>query len=280
MQSDMTIMLVDNGSVKPAATLKLRRLAQSLSKRCGHQVQPVSLRHADRIKSDELGGKPALTFEAFLRTQLAAGLHRFIVLPLFFSESAALTSFIPGQVKLLEASFGKFDLQIADVVYPLPDGENQLVMMLFDFIQQFMKPSLPASQSIVLVDHGSPSPKVTAVRQHLAAQLQLKCGDAVIDQAVMERRSGEQYNFNGLLLEQWLNQKAIEGEQNVLVIILFFLPGRHAGLDGDITQICDRIEQQYAQFKVQVSPLIADHDGLIDILQRRLRALLPEQFVQ
>jgi len=88
----------------------------------------------------------------------------------------------------------------------------------------------------------------------------------MIDQAVMERREGKQYDFNGPLLEQWLEQKVARGEKSAIVALMFFLPGRHAGDGGDIEQICFRIEQQYPGFKVYITSLVAEHTGLIDLL--------------
>ncbi|MCP4273186.1 MAG: cobalamin biosynthesis protein CbiX [Gammaproteobacteria bacterium] len=270
MHSDVTIMLVDNGSVKPEATLQLRRLAESLGNNCEQKVFPVSLRHADRINSDYLGEKPASTLVPFLSERLKAGFNQFILIPLFFAESGALTFFVPEQLELLERQFGKIELTVSDVIYPLPEGDNRLVNILFDHIQQLIKKDTSVKYDIVLVDHGSPSKKVTAVRQHVAAALQPKFNDVVIEQAVMERRDGELYDFNGPLLEQWLERKAAKGEKSVIVVLMFLLPGRHAGNGGDIEMICHRIERQYPGFKVNITPLVAAHAGLLQILQSRL----------
>ena len=274
MLSDVTIMLVDNGSVKPAATLQLRQLAESLSQQTKRKVHAVSLRHADRISSDDLDGRSAQTLVPFLQQQLRGGINRFILLPLFFAESGALTSFVPEQVKLLEGEFGKIELTIADVVYPLPDGDKRLVTILFDFIQRSIKKQSSEKQNIVLVDHGSPSPKVTAVRQHIAIELQKYFSSVSIEQAVMERRGGAEYDFNGPLLEDWLKQKAIQGEKSAIVVLMFFLPGRHAGKGGDIEKICGRIRQEHPEFDIQITPLVANHAKLIEILQARLQNIL------
>lgn len=268
MSSDITIMLVDNGSIKPAATLMLRELAENLSRKSKYKIHAVSLRHADCINSDQLEGKSAHTFVPFLTQKLQSGKHKFILLPLFFSESSAVTSFVPEQIKLLEAQFGEIHLTIADVVYPLPEGDSRLVTILFDYIQQRIK-SISDKQNIVLVDHGSPSPKVTAVRQHIAAALQQQIDDIVIEQAVMER--GTEYDFNGPLLESWLTEKAIKGEKNAIIALMFFLPGKHAGEAGDIEKICERIKKQYPEFNIHIAPLIAEHAELIEILFSRLK---------
>ena len=86
----------------------------------------------------------------------------------------------------------------------------------------------------------------------------------------MERREGEQYDFNGVLLESWLRKKAQSGEKSAVVILLFFLPGRHAGTGGDIVEICEGIMQEYPDFKIAISPLISEHELLMPILHSRL----------
>jgi len=212
----------------------------------------------------------------FLTKQLQSGNNKFLILPLFFARSSALTSFVPEQIKLLEAEFGKIELTVADVVYPLPQGENGLVSILSDYIQQLRNKDLPDKQSIVLVDHGSPSPKVTAVRQHIAKILQQQLEYITIEQAVMERREGSKYDFNGPLLESWLARKATQGEKTAIVVMLFFLPGKHAGAGGDIEGICRNIERKYPGFSIKITPPVAEHAGLVDLLQARLQALLKE----
>jgi len=89
-----------------------------------------------------------------------------------------------------------------------------------------------------LVDHDSPSPAVTEVREHIAQSLQSTLADVSIDQTVMERRSGKEYDFNGQFLEDWLRSHPEAGTTDIIVIQIFFLPVRHAGPSGDIEQIC------------------------------------------
>ncbi len=130
-------------------------------------------------------------------------------------------------------------------------------------------------KNVVLVDHGSPIPRVTAVRQHLAESVRMKMVDAsynpdALEEAVMERREGKEYDFNGDLLENWLVQKAQQGETQASVILMFFLPGSHAGEGGDIVEICDGVMEQFPAFKVSISPLISEHPKLIAILNKRL----------
>lgn len=266
-----TILLVDNGSRRPDATLRLRALATELSEISGQVVHPVSLQHADKINPDKLEGKPAEVFTDFMDKHLQQGERDFIVLPLFFGLSRALTSFIPQQQALLEEKHGCFNLVQAETLYPMPDGDDQLVDILFDHYSRLRTTDL---ECVVMVDHGSPIPEVTAVRRHIVDRLQQKLDDTlVIEQAVMERREGAEYDFNGDLLEDWLEQQAGQGVQSILLLMLFLLPGRHAGEGGDIATICADAMSQHPDMNITISPLVADHSGVVELLKSRLEAV-------
>ncbi len=271
------IFIADNGSVRPAATLQLRQLAKNLSHKTGHTIYPVSFQHAHRIPAAKLNGQPAQMLYDFLADQLQQGQRDFILLPLFFGDSKALSSFVPEQVDALTQQFGVFRLQVAQVIYPLPQGECLLADIIYDHaIETALKQSIPLN-NVVLVDHGSPLPRVTEVRKHLAQQVQQRLPEPVeLEQAVMERREGSEYDFNGDLLQQWLVDKARSGETSAIVILQFFLPGKHAGEGGDIVDICDEVMAQYSPFKIAISPLISEHPGLLKILQIRLQQVMGE----
>lgn len=267
-------LLADNGSTRPAATLQLRKLAEQLGNAANQQIHPVSLMHANRIDPAQLNGKPAQTFEVFLRQMLKQGEREFVVIPLFFGKSKALTSFIPDKYTLLAKEFGEFSLQVADVIYPLPKGEHMLAAIIYEHIQQAIATDAITQQSVVLVDHGSPIPQVTAVREHLAASVQSMLGDNIqLDEAVMERREGSEYDFNGQLLADYLGKKAAQGVKHIAVIMMFFLPGRHAGEGGDIEEICRQVQDNDPGLQIRISPLIAGHPGLLSILTKRLNGI-------
>ncbi len=271
------ILLSDNGSKQPASALKLRALAQQLSSCTGHIVHPVSLQHANQIPVEALHGRPAQVFADFMFEQLNQGHREFILIPLFFGMSKALTRFVPDMLAEMQQAFEEIQFAIADVIYPLPDGNPQLTDILIDHIRQTAAShQLPCTHA-VLVDHGSPVARVTEVRNHLADQIRQKLGDSVqLGEAVMERRPGKEYDFNGELLEDWLRQQADTGVESVVVAMQFFLPGRHAGEGGDVAEICQRVMQDYPGFKVAVSPLIADHPDFAAILTARLISRLKD----
>lgn len=269
-----TYLLVDNGSKKPEATLRLRELAEKLSEQTGKHIHAVSLQHADAIDKTKINNLPAVTFRHFLTQYLQQGEREFIVVPLFFGKSRALTSFIPQQVAELEREFGSFDVKVADVIYPISKGEPRLTDILYNHIQPEFHNSNFQIENVVLVDHGSPVKEITEVRKQVALRLQSLLGENVeLEQAVMERREGSKYNFNGELLEDWLTTKAEKGVTSIFVAMLFFLPGRHAGECGDIEGICQNVMTNYPKLKVFISPLISEHETLISILKDRIKEI-------
>lgn len=271
----MKICIVDNGSLKPTATLSLRKLAQQLSEASGQPVDAVSLQHAHKIPAQKLQGEPAQILVDYCRAQLQAGVREFLLIPLFFGLSRALTSFVPEQQAILEQEFGEFRLTLADTLYPLPQGDPRLAQILFEHIRQTGEAHGLPAENLVLVDHGSPAPQVTEVREKISQQLKALLGDEVeLSQAVMERRQGRQYDFNGQLLEDWLREVAAGGAKSAIVSMLFLQPGRHAGEGGDIEQICASVMQEYPGFEVAITPLVGEHPLLISILLSRLEARL------
>jgi sirohydrochlorin ferrochelatase len=273
MESQRSYLLVDNGSTRAEATLNLRRLAAALGKRCGVDVAAVSLQHADRIPAEELGGRAADTLPAFLRRKRAKGIGEFILVPLFFGSSRALTRFIPETVAEVVQETGAFRFEVGAPLYPLPMGEPRLADLLCDQVRRTAASGGVQVEQVVLVDHGSPIPEVTAVRQGLAGQMRERFGpDVHVQEAVMERRAGSEYDFNGMLLEDRLLAMAREQpQQTVILSMLFFSPGRHAGGGGDIEEICQRVMQAVPGFQVIPTALVGEHEGLVDILADRLR---------
>jgi sirohydrochlorin ferrochelatase len=278
MSFEGTVLLVDNGSSRPQSTLSLRRLAAALGERIGREVRPVSLMHADKVPAEALGGQPADTFEPFLRREAEAGRCHLLVLPLFFGPSRALSEFIPAKVEAASRDFGPVRLQVADVLCPLPGGEPRLTGILHDnLLRRASEPGL-ACDRVVLVDHGSPIPEVTAVRRWLAGDLAGRLGPgARLREAVMERRLGAEYDFNGDLLQDLLRRLAGEDSRDpVLLSMLFLFAGRHAGAGGDVEQICRSVEREHPGFHVQQSALVSDHPAIVDILRSRYASAVGE----
>ena len=272
----ITFILSDNGALRPAATLGLRRIAGALSKRLAAPVHPVSLQHADRIDAQRLGGEPARTLPGFLRQHAAQGARRFVIAPLFFGPSRALTALIPQMVDAVQTRFADLQVSVAQPLCPLPAGEPRLVEML---LAAMPDREYAGARQVVLVDHGSPIAQVTAVRRWLADALRrrLPDGDA-LRQAVMTRRADAAYDFNGASLATTLRRIALDtpGAEpiRVLLSLLFLLPGQHAGPGGDIAGIVDDARRRHPRLQVANSRLLGEQPVLIDILADRLQAAL------
>jgi hypothetical protein len=269
-------LLVDNGSLRPEATLALRRLAGAVARRIGRPVAPVSLLHSNKIPPNELEGTPAEVFEAALRFRHGCGERRFLVLPLFFGPSGALAEYIPGRVKLLTAELGPMDVRMAAPVTgkdaTMPDA--RVAEIVADQTRAAMRSRSLSSPVVVLVDHGSPQRAVTTVRDAIAQQLVASLGgDArAVMAASMERRAGAVYDFNEPLLERALaGPPCGDGAGDVVLAPLFFFPGRHAGPGGDIDRIARAAESRHPGLRVHIAPLVGEHPVLVDVLVDRWR---------
>lgn len=98
----MTIALIDNGSLEPAATRNLRAVAQELSASVGERVHPISWKHSDRIALSALDGDaPGTTLAPFIRAQLARGERQF-VLPPFINAQGAIGSALRTELEALQ----------------------------------------------------------------------------------------------------------------------------------------------------------------------------------
>lgn len=263
--ADAHTFLLDNGSLEPAATLRLRELAAALAARVGQAVEPVSLLHSSAVPPERLGGVAAEIFEPAIARRAAAGAREFLVVPLFFGPSRALTEYLPERVRALREKFP--DLRVRLAAPLCSDGETRVAQILADHVRSVAAAGAPAR--VALVDHGSPVRIVTAVRDQLVVQLTRELGGATeVAGCCMERRPEPDYDFNGPLLEQLLSRPGWNAGE-VIVAMQFLLPGRHAGPNGDVTEICRRAEERHPGLRVRLTPLVGEHLRLPEILAAR-----------
>ncbi|MGM0615643.1 MAG: sirohydrochlorin chelatase [Pseudomonadota bacterium] len=271
------IFLVDNGSLRPEATLNLRRVAALLSERSGYSVQAASLLHSNKVPAEALGGEPAVTLGPAVEKAAQAGAEEIIVLPFFFGPSRALTDYLPERMAAAQARFPGLRVRVAmPLVDELGEVDTRLAQLLADNVREQLTPE--TQPSVVLVDHGSPIPEVAAIRQRLTGQLSMLLADEVrcVTSASMERREGDAYRFNDPLLETLLANPALpDGE--VILAMLFLSPGRHAGEGGDIATINAAAMLERPTLKIVSTRLVGEHDDIVDILQSRLAAVLEGQ---
>ncbi|RUR35384.1 sirohydrochlorin chelatase [Vreelandella populi] len=273
------IFLVDNGSLRPAATLNLRRIAAELSQKLDEPVQAASLLHSNKIPPDELEGTPALTLGPAAECSAEQGATELIVVPFFFGPSKALTGYLPERMAALQEKFPGVSVRVAQpLVDELGDIDLRLAKLLADNVREHLNGERP---HVALVDHGSPIPDVTAVRNRLAGQLSVLLEEEVacVAAASMERRDGDEYRFNEPLLENLLDKPEFQAGPVVLAM-LFLSPGRHAGEGGDIDEICRAAEKRHPALNVMTAKLVGEHAGIVDILHSRLRqAIDGERFL-
>src|SRR3954452_11154080 len=105
--------LVDNGSLQPTAVFALRDLAARLAERLGQPVEPVSLLHSSGIDPQLLGGRPAEILFPALERRLEQGYNEFIIVPLFFGPSQALTVYVPDNLGRLRNKFPALGVTLA-----------------------------------------------------------------------------------------------------------------------------------------------------------------------
>ncbi len=283
-------LLVDNGSLQPAATLALRGLAAKLSHRLGHTVGPVSLLHSSGIDQKLLGGQPAEILLPALEKRLAAGQSEFVILPMFFGPSQALTVYVPENLQRLRVKYPTLNVRVAPPLHAT--GDDRLAHILADQVRVELdaimsrhppsprlcrdKCSLPpvaiGPVRVALVDHGSPVPEVTAVRNELARQLTALLGSriAAVAPCSMERRPEPAYDFSGPLLAGLLAAPPWSASR-VIVAMQFLLPGRHAGPEGHVAEICRQAEAAHPKLRTQMTGLVGEHPLLMEILADRWR---------
>ncbi len=280
MSKSCTI-LMDNGSLEPAATLRLRELAAALAARTGEPVAPVSLLHSSAVPHAKLGGTPAEILEPALERRLTAGQADFIVVPLFFGPSGALTDYLPGRITHLRARFAKLRVKLAAPLFA--EGDERLARIIAANVREGWG-ALPSTRlerlegkplqprRVALVDHGSPARAVVEVRDQLAVQLGSALGPAAaVAAASMERREGAAHDFCEPLLERLLAQPGWNSGE-VTVAMQFLLPGRHAGPEGDVAKICRAAESASPALRTRMTPLVGAHPLLVEILADRWRA--------
>ncbi|HVT72416.1 MAG TPA: CbiX/SirB N-terminal domain-containing protein [Lacunisphaera sp.] len=266
-------LLVDNGSLQPAATLALRGLAAKLALRLGGEVEPVSLLHSSAIDAAQLDGRAAEILVPALERRLAAGREEFVIVPLFFGPSQALTAFVPECLARLREKHPALRVRLAPPLHAA--GDDRLARILADHVRFELAKAPSAATRVALVDHGSPVPAVTAVRNELAAQLAGLLGGevAAVAPCSMERRPGPEFDFAAPLLADLLAGPPWT-ESRVIVGMQFLLPGRHAGTDGDVAKICRAAEAAHPRLRTTMTTLVGAHPLLLEPLAERWSAAI------
>ncbi len=266
--------LFDNGSLRADATRSLRKVAAALTERLGKPVRPVSLLHSSGVNPQHLDGRPAELLEPALDAFLTAGGREALLLPLFFGPSAALTDYLPTRLAALRTRHPQALFRLADALVRADErADTRIAQALADAVRARQAASALGRVPVILVDHGTPQPAVTEIREHLGGQLQRELGDVVsiVGTASMERREGPEYAFNEPLLEHALRQPPFN-TGDVIIALQFLAPGRHAGAEGDIAAICSAAEAAQPGLRTHATATLGAHPQVIAVLADRFRA--------
>jgi len=213
--------------------------------------------------------------DSALESRARQGVNQFVIVPLFFGPSGALTGDVPACVARVRAKFPAIEVRLARCLVDVKDeADDRMAAMLEDQVRARISSAGPRP-AVILVDHGSPERAVTLVRDHLAARLASRLGDLVtgVRAASMQRRPGAEFDFNEPSLARALNESN-PGATPVVVAMQFLLPGRHAGPDGDIARICEAACRRNPGLSVEMTDLVGSHPKLIEVLADRARSVL------
>lgn len=278
------VILVDNGSRRPAAVLALREVAAALSARLGGQeVLPASLGF-----SDSAGGM--LLSSTLSELVARPDVNGAVIAPLFLGPSAGLGRGVASCAADLPPAFG---LRVGGCLVDeeaMPDDTRVARALASQVLRVARQRKLhrlvpPVPLKVLVVDHGTPSRAVNAVRNRLARDVggllsrhavpttsaAAAFASIVVGPASMERRDDPAYDFNEPLLERALAAPPYDAG-DVILAMAFALPGRHAGEGGDVAQIVERAQEQAAaELRVHTTPLLGRHSLVLDVLADRVR---------
>ncbi|WP_068772386.1 cobalamin biosynthesis protein CbiX [Termitidicoccus mucosus] len=271
MPDSQICFLFDNGSLRPSSTLNLRATARLLGGVLPAPVRPVSLLHSSAVDAAALGGERAELLEIAVRKWWGENPGgEAVLLPLFFGPSGALTGYVPARMEAARKAFPLARWRLARWLIEPGEADEGVAGALAAEARSVIAAEKLERPRIVLVDHGSPQRAVTAVRDHLGAQLRrLLAGDAAeIGVASMERRPGAEFAFNEPLLATRLRTPPFDAG-DVVVLLQFLSPGRHAGPDGDIAAICAAARSERPGLHTWMTEPVGTAPEVVERLARR-----------
>lgn len=265
----MTVALIDNGSLEPAATRNLRVVAASISAAVEVPVMPISWKHSDRIPLEALDGDPAgTTLAPFMQTQLAAGERQFVFVPFFISAQGAIGSALRGDLEIFRTPETPFELTFTR---SLADS-GVIAQIVASRVRSTIALAALDHPPVIVVDHGGPSPASAKLRDQIADEVCLLLGGDVgtVAAASME---GEDHPHNRPLLVDQLRTPGFD-RGDLVVALLFLSPGRHAGAGGDVARICGAAEDAAPELRCHLTDLVGTHPLAADTLAAALRDTL------
>jgi sirohydrochlorin ferrochelatase len=250
----MKALLVDNGSLEPAAHAGLRAAAAAIAAKADFPVDAVSWKHSSRIPAAALEGRPAQTLAPWVRAQLAAGEREFLLVPFFISPQGAIGSALRADLGRLQAETGGFDFAFTDGL----EESGAIPTIIADQARDAAAARGLQRPAVIIVDHGGPSPASAEVRNRVAnaVRTERQLDARTVMAASMESPDGPGFEFNRPLLSEALEAA---GPGDVLIAPLFLLPGRHAGPGGDLERIARGAEARTPGLRWHFTKLVGAH---------------------
>ena len=239
-------------------------------------MRAVSLLHSSGVMAAELDEEAAQLLEPALSGWLGANPRgEAVALPFFFGPSAALTDYVPERLAALAGKFPESRVRLAQWLVNPENPDTRIAEALADATRRVIVERVLVRPKVVLVDHGSPQPRVAVVRNHLGAQVTRLLGGeiAVLDVASMERRPGPEYAFNDPLLAARLTTAPFDAG-DVVLALQFLSPGRHAGPAGDIAQICEAARAERPELRTWMTETLGADERVVEVLAQRYREAL------
>ena len=151
----MTVALIDNGSLVPAATRNLRGVATELSVIIETTVHAVSWKHSDRIPLAALDGdSPGTTLVPFVRSQLALGERHFVFAPFFISAQGAIGSALRSDLEKLQQEHA--ETPFAFTFTPGLADAGVIAQIVAARVRETISVASLDPPPVLVVDHGGP----------------------------------------------------------------------------------------------------------------------------
>lgn len=258
----MIVALIDNGSLDPAAHRNLRAVAKAISEAAGVTVHPVSWKHSDRIRPDQLNGVPADTLAPWLEQQHARGERQFVFIPFFISAQGAIGSWLRRDIEKQRLGIGRFGFQFTRGLAEL----GALAPIVASRIRETVTRQQLKEPPVVVVDHGGPSPASAALRNQIAGELRRLLGTD-IGPLIAASMEGADHPHNRPLFTDVLSIAGFD-RGDVVIAPLFLSPGRHAGPRGDLSEIATAAEDRLtaAPLHCHFTGLVGNHPDVVPAL--------------
>lgn len=270
--TSQNFFLVDNGSLRPESILYIRDIAEDLNKSTGVSIIPSGIMHSHKVDASKLNGIPSLSMDFLFTERNGNEFDSLAIIPLFFGPSLAITDWLQKKLEEWQSLVKNREFVVADCLYR--HGDERIAEALTEYVVSFISKKDKSKPFVILVDHGTPLPSVNLVREQLG-QIMLKKLDGLISgfsTACMERRLDSQYDFNDPLLEQLLIDVQNHGHEKVILAQLFLAPGRHAGTNGDIVEICEPFVRN--GLDISRTPVLGKHPLVQKVLSERIQEIL------